>query len=132
MSKLKEGDRVILPATSECKEERGKIIGVQRKDMYTVEIDEEFINDHCDDGLREVYVDDMIKEVNRSLDEIIKDIMNLGQYCEIKINGAADADEEQWDEAGGYNGYEASRMSNIESTDLGKELNAKLKELRGV
>ena len=67
--------------------------------------------------------------MSRSLDEIIKDIMQSNEFCEIVINVMQNGTP-KCDDVGGYSGYNADRMSYIEDKPLGKELIAKLKELR--
>jgi len=62
---FKEGDRVILPGDEDegWEEEHGIIIEKERPlDMYIVQLDDEYVYDEDDDGIREVEGVNMIKE----------------------------------------------------------------------
>ena len=60
----------------------------------------------------------------RTLEEILKDIKNSNQYCEIMMNY-----DTQSVIVTGYCGYDACRYNTIEDTELGKELQEKLEKL---
>lgn len=64
--KFKIGDRVILPANEEegWLEERGEVIEVENKDMYIVQIDNVYLRDSEDDGIREVHISDIKPEID--------------------------------------------------------------------
>jgi hypothetical protein len=61
LSKFKEGQKVILLANEEegWPEETGTVSAVEPKDMYVVDLDQKYIVDEDDDGVREVHASGM-------------------------------------------------------------------------
>lgn len=59
MAKYKEGDRVRLLPWEDQPEEVGTVCGDPVNEMYIVALDEEYIKEKGDDGLRELSEDQM-------------------------------------------------------------------------
>jgi len=63
VKKFKDNERVKLPAIPEdgIPEEYGVIVDVEDDDMYVVKVDDEYRDDHGDDGRRKVHADGIQK-----------------------------------------------------------------------